>query len=104
MNHIERIEEALKHAKEKHPFFAHQALYPWAPSEAKERLERRRKHLQLTIKIKHCTGCDIVDCEHAEAVEAYSRNDYKHCLEELAQCAAVYIRIMEAVEEEMKKQ
>ena len=34
----------------------------------------------------------------AEAIDAFVRRDYKHTLEELAQCGAVIVRMMEAVQ------
>lgn len=40
--------------------------------------------------------------EIAEATEAWLQQDKEHCLEELAQCGAVIMRMMELVEKEMK--
>ncbi len=37
-----------------------------------------------------------------EALEAYKQGDMKHCLEKLAQCGAVILRMMEYVAKETK--
>ena len=71
--HLAAIADALEHAKAKHPFFADVAV----PT-----------HRHFTV----------LSCELAEVVEAFSRQDYAHTLEELAQCGAVIVRMMEAVQ------
>lgn len=40
--------------------------------------------------------------EIAEAIEAYLMNDREHCIQELAQCGAVILRMMLLVSEEME--
>ncbi|MCK9571600.1 hypothetical protein M0R72_21800 [Candidatus Pacearchaeota archaeon] len=100
--HIEAIEKALEHAKSKHPFFAHAAMAGWSKPDSAECLSSARAQLKTTTTAKMVSGMDVFACEIAEAQEAYSRGDYAHCLEELAQVGAVNIRMMEAVEEMMK--
>ena len=44
----------------------------------------------------------ILHEEIAEALEAYLDGDLKHCLQELAQCGAVILRMMQFVLDEME--
>lgn len=44
----------------------------------------------------------ILNEEILEALEAYKQGDLKHCLQELAQCGAVILRMMQFVENEME--
>ncbi len=100
--HIEEIEKALEHAKAKHPFFAHRVFQTCGVAYASRRLREIREELDDCKNNDNVNGGMVLDCELAEAQEAYSRGDYAHCLEELAQVGAVNIRMMEAVEEKMK--
>ena len=97
---IEAITKALAYAKRKHPFFAHFPIekikWPWAQNW----LEYQREKLRTAIGTERSTGIDILACEVAEAGEAYAKGDKKACIKELAQCAAVIIRMMEMVREE----
>lgn len=43
-------------------------------------------------------ACDLLREEIAEAMNAYSQGDKAHCLQELAQCGAVILRMMDLVE------
>ncbi len=100
MNYLKQIENALEHAKAKHPFFAHEPL-PTLPSEyTRKRLAQDRKWLSRAIEAKNVTGLDVLNCEVSEALDTYARGNLEHCLEELAQCAAVIVRVMEGVENE----
>ena len=48
-------------------------------------------------------GENILLEEFAEAMNAYQKGDKNHALQELAQCGAVILRIMETIEKEMKQ-
>lgn len=48
-------------------------------------------------------GENILLEEFAEAMNAYQQGDKEHALQELAQCGAVILRIMETIEKEMEK-
>lgn len=43
----------------------------------------------------------ILDEELYEALEAYNEKDKSHCFQELAQCGAVILRMMEYVDKEL---
>ena len=46
-------------------------------------------------------GCDLLSEEIAEALNAYTNGDREHCMQELAQCGAVILRMMEFVGKEI---
>lgn len=97
--HFAAIAYALQHAKRKHPFFAHFPMEKWLPRQTSEALAEARVNLADMISINAVTGSDVLECEIAEARDDYSRGDFSACLEELAQCGAVLVRMMEAVQE-----
>ena len=47
-------------------------------------------------------GDRILYEEIAEAIEAYLMNDWEQCIQELAQCGAVILRMMQFVQDEME--
>ena len=92
------IIEEHKAACRKHPDFVSSIIDPssrvsWAESEAR-------------IKLRNQRGPEYADNvlmeEMAEAFAAYEYGDKEHALQELAQCGAVILRIMETIENEMK--
>ena len=44
----------------------------------------------------------ILNEEILESLEAYKQGDMEHCMQELAQCGAVILRMMEYVQDEME--
>lgn len=46
-------------------------------------------------------ACDLLNEEFYEALNAYQHGDKEHALQEFAQCGAVIMRIMEAIENEV---
>lgn len=87
----------LKKAKEKFPVFCDDftGAREWF---IVDELERWRK---VNIVAPYHADA-ILNEEILEALEAYKQGDMKHCLEELAQCGAVILRMMEYVAKEMK--
>ena len=45
-------------------------------------------------------ACDLFKEEFYEALNAYQKGDKEHALQELAQCGAVILRMMEVVDDE----
>ena len=90
------ILDQLKKAEEKHPIFAD--VY------STKELRVVRKCLK-DLRERNSDGPYKADTilyeEVAEATEAWLQRDKEHCLEELAQCGAVILRMMEFVEKEM---
>lgn len=92
-----KIEEELNYAETKHPDFCTKFLDPAIDWEEKERL----------YKIMNSHSPFYADAilleEVAEAMNAYKQGNKKHCLQELAQCGAVVLRMMEEVEVEIEQ-
>jgi len=93
-----RIIDEHKNACRKHPDFVSSIIDPssrvsWAESEAR-------------IKLRNSRGTQCADNilmeEFAEAMNAYQQGDKEHALQELAQCGAVILRIMEKIDEKGK--
>ena len=92
--HIEAIAHEYWSAKEKHPKFCSAVIDPtssksWADAEYR-------------IKLRNQRGPEYADNvlmeEMSEAFAAYEHGDKNHALQELAQCGAVILRIMEKID------
>lgn len=91
--HIRMIEQELEKACEKHPKFCDvftTNMY-WKHKEA---------NLKRLNRMPPYTASHILEEEVAEAMVAHERGDREQCLQELAQCGAVILRMMTWVEEE----
>ena len=89
----------LQKAEKKHPDFVSAIIDPssrmsWAESEyiIKARNSRKPK----------CADNILME-EVAEAFAAYQQGDKAHALQELAQCGAVILRIMEKIDKEIQQ-
>lgn len=87
-----------KAACRKHPDFVSSIIdqssrVSWAESEARIKLRNSRG--------PQCADNILME-EFAEAMNAYQQGDKEHALQELAQCGAVILRIMETIEKEME--
>ena len=95
--HLDAIADALEHAKRKHPKFADK-LFPFKRLvDCQEYLATWRRQLEIEASENRTSAKTVLTCEALEAEEAFMQGDYKHTLEELAQCGAVIVRMMEAV-------
>lgn len=96
--HIEAIAHEYWAAKEKHPKFCDRVIddrTDW------ERLEKNMKNVNDSGAPYF--GENLLLEEVSEAFNAYQKGDKEHALQELAQCGAVILRIMETIEKEMGK-
>jgi hypothetical protein len=89
-----RIIDEHKVACRKHPDFVSSIIDPssrvsWAESEARIKLRNSRG--------PQCADNILME-EVAEAFAAYQQGDKEHALQELAQCGAVILRIMEKID------
>ena len=93
-----RIIDEHKTACRKHPKFCDEVIDPtstksWAETEYR-------------IKLRNQRGPEYADNvlmeEMSEAFAAYQAGDKEHALQELAQCGAVILRIMEKIDEKGK--
>ena len=96
--HLEAIDAALEHAKEKHPKFADKLFSFKRLVDCSDYLYSFRRELEHEKRTNSTCAKTILKCEELEAEEAFMQGDYKHTLEELAQCGAVIVRMMEAVQ------
>lgn len=96
--HFKLIEDELRHAVAKHPKFCEgftddtTGMY-WA--EREYNIKARNAHHAPTAE-------SVLMEEIAEAFNAYQQGDKEHALQELAQCGAVILRIMETIEKDME--
>ena len=95
---IGMVLDELQKAEGKHPKFCDAIIDPtssksWAEAEYSIKLRNERGPW---------TSDNILAEEMAEAFAAYQQGDKEHALQELAQCGAVILRIMETIENEMK--
>ena len=100
---LESIGSAYDHATAKHPFFAAQAMQLVEPETARHELNRKRELLKHAIEMNTVDGSHVLECEIAEAIEAYSEGRANDCIAELYQCAAVIMRMVEMVVKESQK-
>lgn len=99
MTNLEMVAAELEAAKKKHPFFASALIDPYAPiawSADEEKIKRHNSHGPWYAD-------NIILEEVAEAFAAVERGDLPHAKQELAQCAAVCIRAMEYIDDEINK-
>ena len=97
------VASALVDAKAKHPFFAHRAMCNPGPYYANNYLLNQRAKLDLLTCKGSVEGTDVLMCELAEAIEAFSRGDLERAKEELSHVGAVNLRMMEMVDEMIEK-
>ena len=90
-----RIIDEHKAACRKHPKFC-DGLTP--PGFDYDEEEKRWK--KWNDESEQHYGCDILSEEIAEALNAYQKGEKEHTLQELAQCGAVILRMMEVVDDE----
>lgn len=93
--HIRMIEQEFTKACEKHPKFC-DGFTPLSKEDI-ESFERYNRF--VNSKSPFFADCILME-EIAEALSAHQQGDREHCLQELAQCGAVILRMMQYVEEE----
>ena len=90
-----RIIDEHKAACRKHPKFCDEVIPPGFDFSEDEKRWKKRNDEATTYY-----ACDIFNEEFYEALNAYQQGDKAHALQELAQCGAVILRIMETIEKE----
>ena len=96
--HLAAIADALERAKAEHPKFAQRLFLFGRLEDCSDYLYSFRRELEHEKRTNSTCAKTILTCEALEAEEAFMQGDYKHTLEELAQCGAVIVRMMEAVQ------
>lgn len=90
-----RIIDEHKAACRKHPKFCDEVIPPGFDFSEDEKRWKKRNDEATTHY-----ACDIFNEEFYEALNAYQQGDKAHALQELAQCGAVILRLMETIENE----
>ena len=90
------IETELRNAVERHPEFCDAMSNPAIDfQELEDAAKRSNSHAPYYAE-------NILAEEIYEAMNAYRMGDKAHCIQELAQCGAVIIRMMDFVKKEME--
>lgn len=94
---IEKIKEHYDHAREKHPYFCDRITNI---SEAS--IYARLDLLREMIRVGERRGClealDVIRCELFEAMQAYTRGNITHAVEECYDTIAVLLRMIDVLE------
>lgn len=94
---LKAIYDELEKAEKKHPKFCdHFTTYTLEGCKAAEQICKANNSLAPYF------AEDLLREEVFEALTAYKEGDKEHCLQELAQCGAVILRMMEFVKNEME--
>ena len=93
-----QITEELRKAEAKHPFFCDE-ITGKSPKTVKKALA----NLRLENDVPPFYADSILHEEICEALESYQEGNKSHALQELAQCVAVIIRMMDFVAAEIEK-
>lgn len=88
--------DELQKAEGKHPKFCDEVIPPGFDF---SEYEKRWKKLNDEATTNY--AADIFNEEFYEALNAYQNGDKEQALQELAQCGAVILRMMEAIENEV---
>lgn len=104
--HLEAIKYELSYAEKKHPQFCDcfDSLMGIYYRDIVERILTQVRSINDSLTEANNIGAmQILQEEITEAMLAFAEGDLSHCLQELAQCGAVILRIMEFVKNEMEK-
>lgn len=102
---IDRIKAHYEHAKEKHPFFAMGIINPsWKDYMCfKHDLEIMRNLLANREKGGGAFSTEILNCEIAEILEAYTAGRLADAKEECYDAIAVLLRMIDMIDAEQKE-
>lgn len=89
------IKEELQKAEKKHPKFCDELIPPGFDFDEDEKRWKKWNDEATTHY-----ACDLFNEEFYEALNAYQQGDKAHALQELCQCGAVILRMMEVVDAE----
>lgn len=89
------IKEELRKAEGKHPKFCDELIPPGFDFDEDEKRWKKWNDEATTHY-----ACDLFNEEFYEALNAYQQGDKAHALQELSQCGAVILRMMEVVDAE----
>lgn len=105
--YLVEIKKELRHAESKHPKFCDcfdSLMCSCYKDIVKLILTQVRSINDSLTEANNIGAMNILQEEITEAMLAYAEGDLPHCLQELAQCGAVILRMMEFVNDEMKEE
>lgn len=100
-NHYDSICEHYAHAREKHPYFCDR-ITCLSSVGADTHLDIWRSLLAAEIKVSDIEANTVLMCEIYEAIQAYTHGDISHAIEELYDCAAVVLRMIDVMKGRQK--
>lgn len=95
--HSDRICKHYVHAHEKHPYFCDR-ITCLSSVGSDTHLDICRSLLAAEIKVSDVEASTVLTCEIYEAIQAYTHGDISHAVEELYDCAAVVLRMIDVLE------
>ena len=95
-HHYDCICKHYAHAREKHPYFCDR-ITCLSSVGADMHLGIYRSLLEAEIKVSNVEARTVLDCEVYEAMQAYTNGDISHAVEELYDCAAVVLRMVDVM-------
>lgn len=101
MNFLVEAMEHYRHAREKHPYFADSLGEP-SDYYSKVRLNHWRTVISMEKQIGHVRALTLLQCEIAEIMDAKSRNETAHAIEECYDAMAVLMRMIDVLEGRQK--
>lgn len=104
--HLKAIKYELNYAEKKHPKFCDcfDSLMGISYKDIVEKILTQVRSINDSLTEANNIGAmQFLQEEITEAMLAYAEGDLPHCLQELSQCGAVIIRMMEFVKNEMEK-
>jgi hypothetical protein len=99
--HISNIIKHYAHAREKHPYFCDR-ITCLSSVGADTHLDIYRSLLEAEIKASDVEARTVLDCEIYEALQAYTHGDISQAIEELYDCAAVVLRMIDVMKGNQK--
>lgn len=94
--HLTMISLEYNEACKKHPKFCDSFTFRSIGDIRDNLAYLRQKNSEMVTYADYILGEEIL-----EAFEAFKKEDKKHCLQELAQCEAVILRMMQFVQDEL---
>lgn len=100
-HHYDSICKHYDHAREKHPYFC-DLITSLSPVEADKHLGIYRSLLEAEIKASKVEARTVLNCEICEALQAYTYGYISQAVEELYDCAAVALRMIDVMKGRQK--
>ncbi len=99
LHRITRILSHYDHAREKHPYFCDRLLSSTLPPTYREEVLSGTRRMLLTQQaFNQVYALSLLECEEDELKLAISRGDISNAIEEVYDCIAVLLRVVDVLE------